>query len=99
MTEQYQDAELCEACGCAAEVGFMIKEGDEVSQISLYSDSAAQLKAEFEKYIELAKSINANVKFDTSEIEESSKELHANFQFEVTAEKLIFDLKSRTLSR
>ncbi|ORT50950.1 hypothetical protein ST37_06015 [Vibrio sp. qd031] len=99
MTEQYQDAELCEACGCSAEVGFMIKEGDEVSQVSLFSGSAETLKAEFDKYLALAKSINQNVQFEASNIDADTTEMHVNFKFEVTAEKLIFDLKSRTLSR
>ncbi len=99
MSEQYQDNEVCEACGCAAEMGFMIKEGDEVAQVSLFSDSVEKLQAEFDKYLSLAKEVNAEVQYEVSPLGEGSTELHAKFKFEVTAEKLIFDLKTRSLSR
>ncbi|GLO63773.1 hypothetical protein MACH09_42810 [Vibrio sp. MACH09] len=91
--------ELCEACGCSAEVGFIIKEGDEVAEVSLFAESKQALEAEFEKYTSLAKSINADVQFETSALTEQSTELHSRFKFDVSAEKLIFELKCRTLSR
>ncbi len=99
MTNQYREEELCEACGVSAEMGFTIKEGDEVAQVSLFSESWQDLSAEMDKYIELAKSVNPNVSIELSELTAETKEYHANLKFEVSAEKIIFDLKSRSLSR
>jgi len=59
----------------------------------------AQLEAEFEKYLALAKQVSDNVEFEVSPLDDNSTELHARFKFEVSAEKLIFELKSRSLAR
>ncbi len=91
--------EVCEACGCSAEMGFFINEGDEVAEVSIFAPSSDQLKAELEKYVALAKEVCAAVEFEASSIEENTTELSARFKFEVSAEKLIFELKSRTLMR
>ncbi len=91
--------ELCDACGVAAEMGFVIGEGDEVAEVSLFGDSRASLEQELNKYIELAKQVCANVEYEATALDDNSKELHARFKFEVSAEKLIFELKSRSLSR
>jgi uncharacterized protein YfcZ (UPF0381/DUF406 family) len=99
MTISKSDIEVCEACGTAGEMGFIIKEGDDVSEVSLFAESKEQLEREIQKYIELAKSVNDKVEYDFPALTDDSKELHAKFKFEVSAEKLIFDLKTRTLSR
>jgi uncharacterized protein YfcZ (UPF0381/DUF406 family) len=89
--------EVCEACGCSAEVGFMIKEGDEVADVSLFGESKQLLEQELAKYIALAQQINANVVHEVATMADDAKELHAKFKFEVSAEKLIFELKSRSI--
>ncbi len=98
-TDYKTENELCDACGVAAEMGFVIGEGDEIAEVSLFSDSKASLEQELSKYIELAKQVCRNVEYEVTPLDESSKELHARFKFEVSAEKLIFELKSRSLSR
>ena len=94
-----QEAQVCEACGCAGEMGFIIKEGDDVAEVTIFAQGKALLEAELQKYIELAKQVSAEVEYEVSEITEDSTELSARFKFEVSAEKLIFELKSRSLSR
>lgn len=91
--------ELCEACGVTAEVGFIIGEGDEIAEVSIFGQSKELLQLEYDKYISLAKEVCANVKFDADAVKENVQEVHVKFQFEVSAEKLIFELKSRSLSR
>ncbi|PJC87354.1 hypothetical protein CSW98_05500 [Vibrio sp. HA2012] len=88
---------VCEACGCSAEVGFIIKEGDEVAEVSLFGEEKSQLETKFQDYITLAKQVNANVEYDVTPMADDAKELHARFKFEVSAEKLIFELKTRSL--
>lgn len=95
----YVDNEVCEACGCAGEMGYIIKEGDDVAEVTIMGESIAVLEAEFEKYLALAQSVNSKVEFEKSPLNDSSKELSARFKFEVSAEKLIFELKSRSLAR
>lgn len=97
MSNEQQD--VCEACGCAGEMGFIIKEGDDVAEVTIYANGKALLEAELAKYVELAKQVSANSEYETSSITEDSNELTARFKFEVSAEKLIFELKTRSLAR
>lgn len=99
MSNTYKDEEVCEACGVSGEMGFIIKEGDDVAEVQLFSDSKAQLELEIQKYVDLAKSVSSEVQCDIAPLADDAKELHARFKFEVSAEKLIFELKTRTLSR
>ncbi|CAH0530215.1 YfcZ/YiiS family protein [Vibrio hippocampi] len=98
MSNTYEEPTVCDACGVAGEMGFVIKEGDEVAQVQLFAESKAQLEAEIQKYIELAQSVSAQVQYDLTELTEESKQLTAQFKFEVSAEKLIFELKTRSLA-
>ncbi len=91
--------EICEACGTFGEIGYIIKEGDDVAEVTVLAHGAAALQAELDKYIALAKQVCADVKYETTPITDDAQELHARFQFEVSAEKLIFELKSRSLVR
>lgn len=95
-TEQEQ---VCEACGCAGEMGFIIKEGDDVAEVTIMAAGQALLESELAKYVELAKQVCANVQHEITPIEQDSTELTARFKFEVSAEKLIFELKTRSLTR
>ncbi|CAK4074166.1 YfcZ/YiiS family protein [Vibrio sp. MarTm2] len=97
MSTEQQD--VCEACGCAGEMGFIIKEGDDVAEVTIYAQGKALLESELAKYIELAQQVCAAVQYEVSPIEEESNELTARFKFEVSAEKLIFELKTRSLAR
>jgi len=91
--------QVCEACGCAGEMGFIIKEGDDVAEVTIFATGKALLEAELNKYIELAKQVCTAVEYEVSPFTEESTELTARFKFEVSAEKLIFELKTRSLSR
>ncbi|MEZ9325323.1 YfcZ/YiiS family protein [Vibrio cyclitrophicus] len=99
MSQDNGNNDVCEACGCAGEIGFIIKEGDEVAEVKVNGSSKALIEAEFAKYVELAKQVSSNVEFETSEMTEDSTELQARFKFEVSAEKIIFELKTRSLAR
>ena len=97
MSTEQQD--VCEACGCAGEMGFIIKEGDDVAEVTIFAQGQQQLEAELEKYLELAQQVSAEVQHEIAPIEADSTELTARFKFEVSAEKLIFELKTRSLAR
>ncbi|ELU4008380.1 YfcZ/YiiS family protein [Vibrio vulnificus] len=99
MSIEHEETQVCEACGCAGEIGFIIKEGDDVADVTIYAGSKELLQAEFAKYLDLAKAVNENVEYNTTELTDDATELTARFKFEVSAEKLIFELKSRSLSR
>jgi len=97
MSTEQQD--VCEACGCAGEMGFIIKEGDDVAEVSIFATGKDLLETELAKYVELAKQVSATVEHDVTPINDDSTELTARFKFEVSAEKLIFELKTRSLMR
>ncbi len=85
----------CEACGCSAEVGFIIRENDDVAQVTVNGDNASSLQARFSDYLTMAKEINPAVEH---EIQLEETQLTARLKFECSAEKLIFELKSRSLN-
>lgn len=91
--------QVCEACGCAGEIGFIIKEGDEVAEVMIFAEGKELLETELNKYIDLARQVSTTVEYDTTPIEQGSTELTARFKFDVSAEKLIFELKTRSLTR
>ncbi|MFH4557272.1 YfcZ/YiiS family protein [Vibrio diabolicus] len=99
MSVELEKNQVCEACGCAGEIGFIIKEGDEVADVTVFAQTKTELESELQKYIELAKSVCADVEYNVSEITEESNQTTARFKFEVSAEKLIFELKTRSLAR
>ncbi|HHF3167797.1 TPA: YfcZ/YiiS family protein [Vibrio diabolicus] len=99
MSVELEKNQVCEACSCAGEIGFIIKEGDEVADVTVFAQTKTELESELQKYIELAKSVCADVEYNVSEITEESNQATARFKFEVSAEKLIFELKTRSLAR
>ncbi|MCW8330149.1 YfcZ/YiiS family protein [Photobacterium sp. SDRW27] len=99
MSNEELDYQTCEACGVSAEMGFIIKEGDDVAQVHIYANGKAALEAELNNYLALAKEVNANFKYEASSLTDDSQELTARIQFECSAEKLIFELKSRSIAK
>lgn len=99
MTNESQDYQTCEACGVSAEMGFIIKENDDVADVKIFGGDKAALEAELANYLALAKEVNTNFKHEVSPLNDDSTELTARIQFECSAEKLIFELKTRTLMR
>lgn len=97
--ESYVETEVCEACGVTGEMGYIIREGDDVAEVTIFADSQDQLNAELEKYLAAAKQVNENVQYEVLPMADDAKEMHARFKFEVSAEKLIFELKTRSLAR
>ncbi|UTV30334.1 DUF406 family protein [Photobacterium atrarenae] len=99
MANEELDYQTCEACGVSAEMGFIIKEGDDVAEVQITGQGKAVLEAELQRYLALAAEVNANFKYEASQIDENSQTLQARLQFECSAEKLIFELKSRSLAK
>ncbi|MGF1875264.1 YfcZ/YiiS family protein [Photobacterium frigidiphilum] len=99
MNNEEQEFQPCDACGVSAEVGFIIKEGDDVAEVSIFAQSKVALENELNNYLALAKEVNANFEYQASELTEESTELTARIKFECSAEKLIFELKSRSLAK
>lgn len=98
MTTKVEENQVCEACGCSAEMGFIIKEGDDVANISLFGRDFTALESELNKYIDLAKTVSDEVTYESQRIE-GKDGIETRFQFTCSAEKLIFELKTRALAR
>ncbi|SIO36673.1 DUF406 family protein [Salinivibrio sp. ES.052] len=96
MKENQTDA--CDACGVSAEIGYIISEGDDVAEVTIQADSAEAMKARFDQYLELAQSINPAVKHDFDSQTLQSGQYTFKMRFECSAEKLIFELRSRSLN-
>lgn len=99
MTTENQEYQPRDACGVSAEMGFMIKENDDIADVQIFANGKAALELELANYLTLAKQVNVNFKVETTPIDETSTELTAHIQFECSAEKLIFELKSRSLAK
>lgn len=96
MKENQTDT--CDACGVSAEIGYIISEGDEVAEVTIHGDSKDAVQARFEQYLALAESINPAVKHDFDPQQFDGSRAHIKLQFECSAEKLIFELRSRGLN-
>ncbi|PKF49841.1 DUF406 family protein [Enterovibrio nigricans] len=95
-----EENQVCEACGVTAEMGFVIGEGDEVAEVSIFAADKESAIAEFKNYLALAKQVNENVEHDLNESAEFSVDpLTVRLKFECSAEKLIFELRSRSLAK
>ncbi|KXF82968.1 DUF406 family protein [Enterovibrio coralii] len=95
--EEYQ---VCDACGVTAEMGFVISEGDDVAEVSIFASDKDAAIAEFKNYLALAKEVNENVLHDLNECADVSFDpLTVRLKFECSAEKLIFELRSRSLAK
>lgn len=99
MSNEDLEYQACEACGVSAEMGFIIKEGDDVAEVQIYANGKDALETELENYLALANEVNANYKHEVTPLTEDSQELVARIQFECSAEKLIFELKSRSIAK
>ncbi|WP_316672119.1 YfcZ/YiiS family protein [uncultured Tolumonas sp.] len=90
--------EVCEACGCLAEVGTIIHEGDDVVVIPVEGDDEADARARQARYIDVAKQACADV-LVSSELQTVADGvvLHTTLQFTCTAEKMIFEMRARSV--
>ncbi len=94
--EEYQ---VCDACGVTAEMGYVISEGDDVAEVQIFAESMEEAATEFERYLSLAKTVNQNVIHDFDQAEQvNDKKVTVKLKFECSAEKLIFELKSRSIA-
>ncbi|MEF1212510.1 DUF406 family protein, partial [Vibrio alginolyticus] len=50
MSVELEKNQVCEACGCAGEIGFIIKEGDEVADVTVFAQTKTELESELQKY-------------------------------------------------
>ena len=92
MLKDKLDNDVCDACGVAGEIGYLIQDGDEVATIVLVERGQPKLNELITKYSECAKNINNDVKVDITNNEGNTT---LSFAFSATVEKIIFELKSR----
>lgn len=90
--------EVCEACGCLAEVGTIIREGDETVVIPVEGNDEADARARQARYLDVAKMACPGVKMQ-DELQQTSSGvvLQTVFEFTCTAEKMIFELRARSV--
>lgn len=94
------ESQVCEACGVTAEMGYMIAEGDDVAEVVIYAQDKDSALTEFNAYLSIAKETNENVVHDLDMNSDFSLDpLTVKLKFECSAEKLIFELKSRSLAK
>lgn len=95
-----EENQVCDACGVTAEMGYMISAGDDVAEVSIFAKDKATVVAEFKQYLALAKQVNEKVIHDFDENGTFSIDpLIVKLTFECSAEKLIFELRSRSLAK
>ncbi len=98
MSVEEHVQETCEACGCAAEIGTVISEGDDSLNFTIESDDMASAEARLAKYEALARDIYPEVTVAKQVSEASGRfTLAVALQFSCTAEKLIFEMRSRAI--
>ncbi|PJG60443.1 YfcZ/YiiS family protein [Aeromonas cavernicola] len=90
--------ETCDSCGCFAEIGTIIGEGDDVMELVIEAASEADARLKLASYEALAKQVTAEATV-SSEVAQSAAgvTLKALLQFTCTAEKLIFEMRARAI--
>ena len=78
--------DICEACGVLAEVGTIIKDGDDVVVIPVEGDNEADARARQERYIEIGKQACADVQVN-SELQQAAEGvvLNTTLKFVITS--------------
>lgn len=89
---------ICESCGNVGEIGYIISEGDEVATILISGADYQSMTDKLREYLDIAQSINKSVSYEKV-FDEQAMTLSARLIFEVSAEKLIFELKTRHLNQ
>ncbi len=98
MTIKEQVQEACESCGSYAEVGTIIGEGDETVLVPIEGDSEAEAGARLARFEALAREVCPELKLATElEKQADGVVLNAWFEFTCTAERLIFEMRARSL--
>ena len=90
--------ETCDSCGSMAEIGTIIGEGDELMELVIEAATEADARAKLAAYEALAKQVTAEASV-SSELSQGAEGviLEARLQFTCTAEKLIFELRARSV--
>jgi len=94
VTEQVQ--ECCDSCGCYAEVGTIISEGDDSVLLPIEADSEQEALDRLAQYAALAKQVCEEVVIQQQWQAEAGV-LNASLTFTCTAEKLIFEMRARAI--
>ncbi len=98
MSVEEKVQETCDSCGCFAEIGTIIGEGDEVMELVIEAATEAAARSKLNDYEALAKQVTAEASC-RSELTTGAAGvvLKAQLQFTCTAEKLIFEMRARSL--
>ncbi|MFM1694394.1 DUF406 family protein [Aeromonas salmonicida] len=98
VDEKVELNETCDSCGCFAEIGTIIGEGDDLMELVIEAATEADARAKLAAYAALAKQVTAEAMI-SSELSQGASGviLKARLQFTCTAEKLIFELRARSI--
>lgn len=98
MSVEDKVQETCDSCGCFAEIGTIIGEGDDVMELVIEAAVEADARAKLAAYEALAKQVTAEASI-SSELSQGANGviLKARLQFTCTAEKLIFEMRARSI--
>ncbi|MFL9590639.1 YfcZ/YiiS family protein [Aeromonas schubertii] len=98
MSVEEKVQETCDACGCYAEIGTIIGEGDDRLDLEVSAANETEARARLAEFIQLAHQVSSEVAI--SEQLQAVAEgvlIKARIQFTCTAEKLIFEMRARVL--
>lgn len=98
MSVKEQVHETCDSCGSMAEIGTIIGEGDDLMELVIEAPTEADARAKLAAYEALARQVTAEASC-SSELSQGNGGviLKARLQFTCTAEKLIFEMRARSL--
>ena len=98
VDEKVELNETCDSCGCFAEIGTIIGEGDDVMELVIEAAAEADARAKLAAYEALAKQVTAEAVIDSELfLFVDGVILKARLQFTCTAEKLIFEMRARSI--
>ncbi|MBQ8708892.1 MAG: DUF406 family protein [Succinivibrionaceae bacterium] len=86
----------CAECGATAEIGTVIRAGDDVYRGEISAENPQAVASLYQKYLDLAQSVCGELKSEYTD-ENGGKARKYTFAFTCTAEKMIFELRARNI--
>ena len=86
--------DCCDACGCSAEIGTIITEGDDVYEYELQGETA-KVKEDSERFDAVARNVSKEVQIQHTDTINGEMLLRkVTLKFSCTAEKMIFQMRT-----
>ncbi|WP_150137620.1 DUF406 family protein [Candidatus Enterovibrio escicola] len=89
--------QIDDGCDVTTQMGYLIREGNDTIEVNIIEKDKKVAMAKFQSYLTMAREVNANVDYILDkDVKHLENKLTLRLKFECSAEKLIFELLTRS---